>query len=162
MKKNKNGFILAETIAISTVVLISLVIIYNQFIIISNNYKKTFDYNNVNELYLLENVRDYIFSDGLNELIKDLNGKDYIDITACPNSYFTEYIYCETLFKYSNIKTIIFTNENISSLKNNISNTSFSEKMKKYIKNINNTNKTNYRLIVEFNNETYATLKIKI
>ena len=163
-KNNKKGFVLAETIAVSTVVLTSLVIIYTQFISISNSYSRSFRYNNVNNLYLVNNVKAYIATDGLEKLINSLNENNYsyIDITSCDSQYFTEYIYCESLLKQSNIKTILFTKEDITDLKNNITTTNFSEKMKEFIKYINNSKESNYRLIVEFNDDTYATLKIKI
>ena len=45
-KNNKKGFILAETIAVSTVVVTSLVIIYTQFISVSDSYNRSFRYNN--------------------------------------------------------------------------------------------------------------------
>ena len=109
-KNNKKGFVLAETIAVSTVVLTSLVIIYTQFISISNSYSRSFRYNNVNNLYLVNNVKAYIATDGLEKLINSLNENNYsyIDITSCDSQYFTEYIYCESLLKQSNIKTILF------------------------------------------------------
>lgn len=164
MKKNsKKGFILAETIAVSTVVVTSLVIIYTQFISISDNYNHSFQYNNVNNLYLLDNVRSFISNDNsLNSLISALENNTYLDITGCSNEYFTEFAYCETLLYYANIKTILFTNEDITNLKNIIDTTNYSETMKTFIKRINNSTEKNYRLIVEFNDNTYATLKIKI
>lgn len=165
MKKiNKKGFVLAETIAVSTVVLTSLVIIYTQFISISNSYNRSFKYNNVNNLYLVENIRQFLINDNsLNRLITSLeNGQSYIDMTSCSNDYFTEYIYCETLFNYSNAKTVLFTKEDITNLKNTIDNTNYSQNLKSFIKNINNSIDNNYRLIVEFNDDTFATIKVKV
>ena len=162
MKKyDKKGFIFAETIVISTIIMASLVIIYSQFVSINNNYNRSFQYNNVNNLYLVQNIRNYISKDGLEELIEKLENVEYIDITSCSNEYFTEYIYCETLFKYSDVKTILFTREDLTNLKNIISTSNYNETFKNFIKYINYTQEGNYRLIVEFNNETYATLKVK-
>lgn len=162
-KNNKKGFILAETIAVSTVVVTSLVIIYTQFISVSDSYNRSFRYNNVNNLYLLENVRSFINNDSsLNNLVSALENNTYVDITGCPNEYFTEFAYCETLLYYSDIKTILFAKEDITDLKNTIDNTDYSETMKTFIKRINNSTEDGYRLIVEFNDDTYATIKIKI
>ena len=69
-KSNKNGFILAETIAISVVIMTSLVIIYTQFRIVSNSYFKTFNYNSVNNLYLTNNVKEFIKTQSIDELKK--------------------------------------------------------------------------------------------
>lgn len=163
-KSNKKGFVLAETIAVSTVVMTSLVIIYTQFVSINNSYNRSFKYNNVNNLYLVENVRNYITDGNLNKLVNALeeSNSSYIDITSCPNNYFLEYIYCQTLFNYAGIKTILFTKEDLTDLKNNLTNTNFNETMKEFITRISTSDEDNYRLIVEFTDDTFATLKIKI
>lgn len=156
-KSNKKGFILAETIAISVVIMTSLVIVYTQFMTISKSYARTFTYNSVNNLYLVNNVKEYIKDDGFDKLIKELENKLYIDITSCPTSYFINYIYCRSLVENSNIKQIIFTKQNLEELENNLDG-GLSEKMKQFIKSINYDQKNSHRLIVEFNDETYATL----
>ncbi len=157
-KSNKNGFILAETIAISVVIMTSLVIIYTQFRIVSNSYFKTFNYNSVNNLYLTNNVKEFIKTQSIDELKKMLDNADYVDLTSC--AYFTEYIYCEALFDSIGANKVIFTKEDLSSLKNNLP-SNFSEKLKQFINYINYGNNNNYRLIVEFSDETYASLLVK-
>ena len=162
-KSNKKGFVLAETIAVSTVVLASLVIIYTQFVSVNNSYNQSFHYNNVNNLYLIDNIRNFIAQDNsLNKLVNALDNNTYLDLTNCSNEYFLEYIYCETLFNYANVKTVLFTKEDMTDLKAEISDTSYSETLKQFIKRTNNSLEDNYRLIVEFNDDTYATIKIKI
>ena len=158
-KSNKKGFILAETIAVSVVIMTSLVIVYTQFMTISKSYARTFTYNSVNNLYLVNNVKEYIKDDGISKLIEALNGINYIDITSCPTDYFIEYLYCRSLVENSNIKQIIFTKQNLETLENNLDG-NFSEKMKQFIKSINYDDASNYRVIVEFNDETYATLMV--
>lgn len=163
-KSNRKGFILAETIAVSTIVMTSLVILYSQFVSINNSYNRSFSYNNVNNLYLVKNIRDYLSEENLNKLISSMEESNslYIDITSCPNEYFTEYIYCETLLNTINVKTILFTKENVNELKDKLKDVDLTEKMKSFINYINSTTDNNYRLIVEFNDDTYATLKVKI
>ena len=158
-KSNKKGFILAETIAVSVVIMTSLVIVYTQFMTISKSYTRTFTYNSVNNLYLVNNVKEYIKDDGFDKLIEELDNKLYIDITSCPTSYFINYIYCRSLVENSNIKQIIFTKQNLEELENNLDD-GLSEKMKQFIKSINYDDVNNHRLIVEFNDETYATLVV--
>lgn len=157
-KNNKKGFVLAETIAVSVIVMTSLVIIYTQFTYLSKSYSRTFTYNSVNNLYLTNNIKEFINDDGLNNLITGLNDKNYIDITSCSTEYFTEYIYCETLMDNLGVKQVIFTKANLDDLKTNMD--CLSEKMKQFINYINYKNTNNYRIIVEFNDETYATLTI--
>lgn len=157
-KSNKKGFVLAETIAVSVVVMTSLVLIYTQFMYLSKSYARTFTYNSVNNLYLANNIKKYINSDGLSNLINGLENSNYIDITSCSTDYFTEYIYCETLIDSLEVKQVIFTKANLDDLKTNMD--GLSEKMKQFINYINYKNTNNYRIIVEFNDESYATLTI--
>ena len=157
-KSNKKGFVLAETIAVSVVVMTSLVLIYTQFMYLSKSYARTFTYNSVNNLYLANNIKKYINSDGLSNLINGLENSNYIDITSCSTDYFTEYIYCETLIDSLDVKQVIFTKSNLDDLKTNMD--GLSEKMKQFINYINYKNTNNYRIIVEFNDESYATLTI--
>ena len=58
------------------------------------------------------------------------------------------------------VKTVLFTNEDIKKLKENIDSTSFSQEMKSYIKKINNSIGNNYRIIIEFNNNQFVTLVV--
>lgn len=157
-KNNKKGFVLAETIAVSVIIMTSLVIVYTQFATLNNSYKTSFQYNNVNNLYLVNNLRNFIKDDGLDRLIQLLDNNEYVDITSCPSYLFDEYLYCRLLVDNSNMKTILFTNEDISKLKNSIDSTNYSQTMKNYIKKINNSTGNSQRLIVEFEDETYATI----
>lgn len=157
-KNNKKGFVLAETIAVSVIIMTSLVIVYTQFATLNNSYKTSFQYNNVNNLYLVNNLRNFIKDDGLDKLIQLLDNNEYVDITSCPSYLFDEYLYCRLLVDNSNMKTILFTNEDISTLKEQIDNTNYSQTMKNYIKKINNSTENSQRLIVEFEDETYATI----
>ena len=157
-KSNKKGFILAETMAVSVVIMTCLVIVYTQFMTISKSYSRTFTYNSVNNLYLANNIKEFINNDGLYNLIKQLNYNNYVDITSCSSEYFTEYIYCETLLNSLGVKQVIFTKANLDDLKTNMD--GLSEKMKQFINYINYKNTNNYRIIVEFNDESYATLTI--
>ncbi len=157
-KNNKKGFVLAETIAVSVIIMTSLVIVYTQFATLNNSYKTSFKYNNVNNLYLVNNLRNFIRNDGLDRLIPLLDNNEYVDITSCSNDIFDEYLYCRLLVDNSNMKTVLFTKEDISELKNSIDNTNYSQTMKNYIKKINNSTGSSQRLIVEFEDETYATL----
>ncbi|MEG2322248.1 MAG: hypothetical protein RSB71_02045 [Bacilli bacterium] len=163
MKINAKGFILAETIAVSAVVLATLIIIYTQFISINNSYRDSFKYNTVDKLYAVDNVISFIEKDGVNNIIKDFktNPNNYIDITSCSTSYFIEFNYCESLFKTLDIKQVIFTTEDITKLKEDISKTNpFSEEIRSFMKKMSFKKDTNkYRLIVEFNDKTLATLK---
>ena len=158
MKKvNKRGFLLAETIGISVVVITALVIIYTQFINVNNSYYRTYNYNNVNKLYLTNQVKQFISNDTAS-IYNSINEENlYVDITDCSNVI--EYMYCENLMSAIDAKKVIVTKNNVKELSNNINNYDFSETMKKYIKS-SKSNEDGYRLIIEFNDNTIAGLKM--
>ena len=163
MKKiNNKGFIFAETVVVSTIVLIALVSLYTQFNSINNSYRRAFKYNTVDKLYAAYNLKTFISENRTNYIIEILNnGSVYTDITSCSADYFTEYMYCEMLIDTLNIKKAIFTKEDLSTLKSDLNNNNvFTENMKDFIKYIKSDNSGKYRVIIEFNDDTFATLKI--
>lgn len=164
MKKNKKrGFILAETIVISTVVMTSLVFIYIQFNSVNNGFNRTFKYNSVNNLYLTNEVKKFILNSDSLKLTQALddNSLSYLDLTACSTSYFTEYIYCQTLFDNIKAKKVLFATSDVTNLKAEVaSNNSISSGLATFIKAINSSNTGSYRIIIEFEDDTYATLQI--
>ena len=164
MKKNKKrGFILAETIVISTVVMASLVFIYVQFNSVNNGFNRTFKYNSVNNLYLTNEVKKFIINSGIDTLTPSLddNTVDYIDLSTCSNDYFIEYIYCQTLFDNIKAKKIILTNSDVTNFKDKVDSVgTISPGLANFIKTINSSNTGSYRIIIEFESDTYATLQI--
>ena len=60
MKKNKMGFMLVETLIVSTLVSTILVVLFVQFNNIVKNFSKDFHYNNVSELYATQNIKKFI------------------------------------------------------------------------------------------------------
>ena len=60
MKKNSNkGFVLAETLIVTTFVAGILFFMFVQFTSLSKNYNDSYKYNTVEDLYALRNIRDY-------------------------------------------------------------------------------------------------------
>lgn len=161
MKKNNiKGFILAEVIVISVVVITALTIIYMQFISVNNSYYRSFRYNTVDDLYAVNNIRSFIEKDNLDNIINLLEGKNYVDLSSCSYEYFLEYNYCKNLLKTLNVKTLLFTYEDVTDLKSELNNISISEGMKSFIKTISSSKNNKYRIIVEFEDDRYATLKL--
>lgn len=165
MKKSKKmGFVLAETIAISTVVLGALIFIYVQFVSINNSYYTSFKYNTVDNLYKVNNLVEFLEDDYEEQMLKDLNASEhgYLDITNI-SKYYIEYELWNTLVSTSNIKQVIFTFDNTEFLKENLSNiSSFSENMKKFISKTSSQDSVKYRVVVEFENDEFATLKVEL
>ena len=64
MKKNKNeGFMLAETLIVTTFVAGVLIFLFIQFSNLENSYEESYMYNTVEDIYALEDIKDYIEQD---------------------------------------------------------------------------------------------------
>ena len=159
-KMNNRGFMLAETLIVATFLVTTLLFIYIQFNNITKTYDNSFKYNTVNGLYTAKNIIKYISTDGIDSLKTKLaqDGVEFVNITGCSNTYFTENDYCIVLMNSSNVKTVLFTEENLDILKNTT--TSLDQTIVDFIDYIDYEKTTGYRIIIEFNDNTFASLKI--
>jgi len=159
-KMNNKGFMLAETLIVATFLVTTLLFIYIQFNNITNTYDNSFKYNTVNGLYNAKNIIKYISTDGIEKLKAELSqdGVEFINITNCSNTYFTETEYCNVMMSSSSVKTALFAKENLEDLKK--STTSLDQTMIDFINYIDYEKTTGYRIIIEFNDNTFASLKI--
>ncbi|MDD2181405.1 MAG: hypothetical protein PHW32_03435, partial [Bacilli bacterium] len=97
MKKRKNlGFMLTETLIVSTFVTASLLYMFIQFRQVYQNYDRTFSYNTINSLYAVNQIKKYIIDVDIttigNELIESNN--QYLELTSCQSNLFAEEEYC--------------------------------------------------------------------
>ncbi len=165
MKKlNNKGFMLTETLVVATFVIATLVFLYTQFRTVNRSYSTSFKYNNAEELYALGNVSDYLKLNGIHTVgsIVASSSERYLDITDCNGSFLSEANYCTALVNTLGIKQMIVTAENLDELKSAMkSNERLSENMKDFISVIKyNKTGSNYRIIAEFTNGTFATITI--
>lgn len=155
MKKNNNGFMLAETLIVTVFVAGVLIYLYMQFTNLSNAYDESYIYNSVEGLYALEDVKEYIEKDSqfTKYLLENIETQKYIDITDC--SVFTDQKYCLKLLKVENIDKIFVTTNSIP--KEQI--TKYNESFSNFINKINKEGGQPYRIVASFNNSTFATLR---
>lgn len=152
MKKNKhNGFLLAEAFIVSTFVLGVLIFMYVQVKGIINNYNKSFSYNTIPDIYITKEIDKYfryIYSD----VSDDLESNGYIDITVYDEMM-------SNLKNSANIKQIIIS---LPSISWNIGSAGVDNKFKDYISWLkrNNSKDCDYIIITEFNDDTYASLRM--
>lgn len=160
-KMNNRGFMLSETLIVATFLVTTLLFLYTQFNKVTKTYDTSFKYNTVNGLYSTNNIIDYIKTEGLDNLKIELlkEGIEFVDITSCHTDYFKEKDYCSVLIESLNIKTVIFTNENLTTLKS--INTGLKQTIIDFIDYIKFEETDGYRVIVEFNDDTFASLKVK-
>ncbi len=193
MKKRQKGFMLVETLVVSTLVSTVLIALYLQFNNIVKNFDRDFHYNSVDNLYAAQNIKNFILQDNNGTFYKNLkiileqniasNNNRFLEVlTDCSgnsgNAYRTEA--CQrltTLTSFYQVKQIIFTREKVDFEQTDyqlLLNASRGEKASQnfatFIRRINadpepifdeNYNQIyNYRIIVEFDNNEYATLII--
>lgn len=170
MKKlDSKGFLLTELLVTATLVSTVLIFLYTQFYTIKRSYDTSFKYNTVNGLYALSNMRSFLEENDIYILTQGLNTASYIDLKT-GNLQTANTTYFNELMTGLNIKYLIFTNQNIDNLINQINNgtalnsdTNEYEDLKKFIKRIDFDNKdtsNNYRIIAEFNDNTFASILV--
>lgn len=162
MKKNNKGFLLTEAFIASTFIVTVLTFLYIQFRDISRGYEQTFKYNTINALYGVNNVRNLLYEEGLTTIKTAKGSALYLDITNCDiivDVYNEEF--CELLFNNINAKTVLFTDSDITALLTSDLSI-FSEELQDYIRALNyDRNTTTYRLIVEYNDNTFGSLVLR-
>lgn len=154
-KKDSCGFVLIETLIVTTFVAGVLFFLFTQFTSLSKNYNDSYQYNTVEDLYALRNIRDYILSDAnaFNQIKETISDENLINITKC--TIFEEKDYCLKLLELENVKRLIIT-------ENNFNQNLFKDYDKGFINFVNKIEgegKLKYRLIVEFNDNKYATIR---
>ncbi len=157
MKKNCGGFMLAETLIVTTFVAGVLIFLFVQFSTLNNSYDESYVYNTVEGLYATDDIIDYIKTDSkVLEYIKtNVDSNTYVDITDC--SLFTNMEYCKELFSLENIDKVFISTNEISYDIN-----AYDDKFKKFISKINKEGNESYRVVAAFKNSTYATVRFGV
>lgn len=154
----KNGFALVETLIVSTVVASILIYVFVQFNNLQNRYSESFRYNDVDDLYKLDSLKSYLHSltsSSKAQIIDKINVDTFVKIFKNDDIYQNiEYFDNQNnLLNNLDIKTLIITTADV----NIVDKSSFSSNIKRMIKKIDNKG-SNYRFIVEFNNNNCATI----
>lgn len=185
MKKREKGFMLVETLVVSTLVSTILIGLYLQFNNIINSFNKDFNYNSVDNMYAVQNVKKFILNDNNGDFYNTLKSilneqitkgtSNFVEIyTNCSNNSGVNYRLDDctnfsTLNTFYNVERIIITKEFVD-LKDSDYKTINDPNLEKFIKSIKSeytaedyeSNKAiyNYRIIVKFKGNEYATLKM--
>lgn len=170
MKKRNKGFMLIETLVVSTFIISTLIYLYVQFTNLKKSYDISFRYDTITGIYSAKEIDKFInnnygYADFLEEI--DSSSDKYIELindNKCNLSYFSKNInYCEKLISNLNIKTVLLSSTNIDNLKEKLkTNNPYSNNLYLYIKNLNLKNIENYYiLITEFNDNTFSYVKIE-
>jgi len=176
MKKlNNKGFLLVETIVVATFTLTVLIALFIQFKNLLVSYSNSYNYNTVEGVYNLNNIKTYItqYQASGNSLSKQLQTKInsggapylliYSQSSGCnTNLSLGDIDYCNTLTNSTtgNFKQIIFTDSNSKKIKEYINthdDSNITEEMRNIIKQLDNVENQN-RLIAEYQDNTAATI----
>lgn len=156
MKKIDNkGFMLAETLIVTTFVAGVLIFLFIQFSTLNSSYNEYFVYNPTESLYSLNQVKNYIKTDTLlmDSIQDNIDSNNYLEISDCSLAGNTDY--CLKLFELIEVNKIyvLYNSSSYNSL--NISDVG----VNKFLNKISNTGSENYRLVASFDNGTFATVR---
>jgi len=174
MKKNNNlGFMLIETLLVSTFVLGVLTYLFVQFSALKRSYDDDFKYNTIPALYGIKNINQYLlryneYGNLINNYLP-ISGKGYTEIKCAQLTTATS---CSDLLQNLNIKSIYLAKD--VEFKNNIDDFKENDntyELYRFIKKISfidetkeseDTSSLHYHLIAEYNDNTYATISITL
>lgn len=163
MKKNSHrGFMLIETLLVSTFVLGVLTYIVIQFSALKRSYDDDFKYDTVQALYGIRNVHEYISKyNGYPSLKSSVNTYGYLDF-SCGLIYGTT---CTSLLKNINVEKVYLVKDSVFkgnvSLDLNILNND--EELYYFVKKINfSQGVQDYHLIVKYQDSTFATMQLSL
>ena len=160
--KNSKAFALVETLIVSTIIATILMYVFIQFNKVESKYDESFAYNDVDNLYKLDSIKEYINSldsTTITNITTKIDSDDIIIMDKNDDTYTSiEYLDNQVdLLTNLDIKTLILTKADI----NNVDTSSLSATLKNMIKKIDNKS-DNYRIIAEFNNGECATITVNL
>lgn len=170
MDKNNKGFMLLETLIVSTIILSTLIFLFVQFTNIKSSYEISFKYNTVPGIYIAKELSDFLLENDIDtNLSNQLDSENNGFVNIKPHTYINkgENSFYQTMITNMNIKSVIYTSDNLEKLKtylngNSVDKTIFTEKFKEFIFNLKTNSTSNNRLIIMFNDNTFASIIIGI
>ncbi len=180
MKKKKNeGFMLVETLIVSTFIATTMIFIFVQFRRIYTGYQRSFSYNTTEGIYATREINQYILKNGYEKIVDYMSGRTvegetakpepyvelYNETDECSKVYLYETDYCNRLMKNLNVKRVLVTYADLTDFIGKLD--SYEEldvHLRNFIKSIkydtDDIELTRRRTIIEFKDDTYASLKL--
>ena len=149
-KKCNQGFLLVETLVVSTFCLTVLVILFLQFKNLIVGYNTNFKYNTVEGVYNLNTIKKYIQSNDIT-----LNN-DHIYMYN-ENSHNSCNTFCQELVKATHITTLIYTTPS-TTFTTSCNSATLSTGLCKFISKLKSDSTKTKRLIAEFDDGSYASI----
>ncbi len=143
----KKGFALLETIIVITFLAVALILLYNTFIGMVVNNKNNILYDDVANIYKTYYVKEYLELKELNSIL----GDNQIKEITCEELGNTG---CSKLVNSFKIVKMYITKYNLE----DYDKTKYEEKLNNYIKSLTYKDKDKYRLIVEYPDNSFASI----
>ena len=170
MKKNNSlGFMLIETLLVSTFVLGVLTYLYMQFSALKRSYNDNFKYDTIPALYGIKNLHQYILNNGgyINIMTDDVKKLEpyktdgYIEFSCAHLDSATT---CDSFIDGLEIQKIYLVNDNIfkEKISTELSILNSDDELYHFVKKINfdTEDENNYHLIVKYNDNTFSTINV--
>src|SRR5574344_1738439 len=124
-KSNNKGFMLLETLIVSTVILSTLVFLYIQFVNVKSSYEVSFRYNTIPGLYMAKEVSTYLTENGYTSLQTSLDNNlttnnGYINIISSSSVVGDSALYTNMIGEM-NIVHLLFVNDSLTTIKTYLS-----------------------------------------
>lgn len=166
MKKNNNlGFMLIETLLVSTFVLGVLTYLYMQFSALKRSYSDNFKYDTIPALYGIKNLNQYILNNGGYSGMQT-SDEGWIKFEC---SYLTTTKEkCNSFIEALEIEKIYLVNDNIFKDKINTELSIFNndDELYHFARKINfdtdSEDNNNYHLIVKYSDNTFSTINVTL
>lgn len=166
MKKSNRGFTLVETLIVSAFIIGILIFLFSEFTKLKKSYDTSFDSNTIPALYKARNINRYLYSIEGSDFITKLDAipEGYLEITDCSSTYISKVSYCKKLFEELEVVHVFVAKE--TSFKGDLqeghlkNNPDYREKLYRFVKNLSvyNENYDGYRIIVEFEEDGFASV----
>ena len=166
-KSNQKGFMLTETLIVSTLVIGVLLFLFIQFRGINQSYNTVINYNSADALLAAENLRTFYFNDNydaIEEYYRN-NHLKFLDLTNCPSSVINLQEYCNSITSKVNVKKVLFTDADLNYITQalNRKELQLEPTFEKYIRSLENDEEgtlLKYRIIVELNSGEFGNIKM--
>ncbi len=165
MKNNNRGFMLAEVVVTATIVLTALISLYITFNKLYKNYNTRSYIYDIDGIYAIKDVISILMDTGdINNILAnytnttEVKSIELIKSNTCSNTISDDFKnHCESIQEIYNINNMYITkykSNHITSLKNNVNNTTFKDYLS-FLNNKYNFTDGNYTylFIVEYKND---------
>ena len=166
MIKNNKGFMLAEVVIVSAVLITTLVSLYAGFAKVYKAYEERSSFFDTDSIYALKSIEDTLIDEGLfNNIINEINTSNYVSYLAenlTDDSYINSHLK-ELLGNY-NIEYFYITKYDNASLttiiESDANNIIFNDFLKYLQKNLTFDNNYNYIFLSKTKDGRFAYLRV--